>query len=185
MKSKDMSDFIREVELTHHGIKEWTVERARMFQQQNLNEQVEIEYELSFIAFLDYLRDLYGCRVTIPTAKKILNNAYISARDDRKALSSIKPFEYISNPFEFLLKNDFRIDYVSFAKVATPNLINFVKKEMPQNSELAIRMKEVADKKCSNKRGFNYDYLEKSIAGFLSIWNNNSNVEGDENIEVD
>lgn len=72
MNSKYVLDFIREVELTQHGIKEWTVERARMFQKQNLNEQVEIEYELSFIVFLDYLRKLYGCRVTIPTAKKYL-----------------------------------------------------------------------------------------------------------------
>lgn len=177
MKSKEALDFIREVELNQHGIKEWTVERARMFQKQNLNEQVEIEYELLFIAFLDYLRELYGCRVTIPTAKKILNNAYIRARDNRRALANIKPFEYKSNPFEFLLKNDFRIDYVSFAKVATPDLINYVKKEMPQNSKLSIRMKEVADKKCSNKRGFNYNYLVKSIAGFLSFWDNNSSKE--------
>lgn len=185
MNSKYVLDFIREVELTQHGIKEWTVERARMFQKQNLNEQVEIEYELSFIVFLDYLRKLYGCRVTIPTAKKILNNAYIRARDDRRALASIKPFEYKNNPFDFLLKHGFEIDYVSFAKVATPYLINYVKKEMPQNSELAIRMKEVVDKKYSNKRGFNYNYLVKSIAGFLSVWDNNSIVKGDGNIGVD
>lgn len=56
---------------------------------------------------------------------------------------------------------------------------------MPQNSELAIRMKEVVDKKYSNKRGFNYNYLVKSIAGFLSVWDNNSIVKGDGNIGVD
>ncbi|HAT4093903.1 TPA: hypothetical protein I9Z34_002421 [Clostridium perfringens] len=185
MKSKEALDFIREVELTHHHIKGWTVERAWMFQKQNLNEQVGIKYDLSFIVFLDYLRKLYGCRVTIPTAKKILNNAYISARDDRRALGNIKPFEYKSNPFEFLIKNDFSIDYVEFAKIATSKLIQYVKKQMPQNSDLAIKMKEVADKKCSNKRGFNYNYLVKSIAGFLSVWDNNLNVEGDEIVGID
>lgn len=185
MKSKEVLDFIREVELRQHGIKEWTVERAIMFQRQNLNEQVEVEYDLSFTVFLNYLKKLYGCRVAIPTAKKILNNAYISARDDRRALANIKFFEYKSSPFEFLIKNDFRIDYVEFAKIATPQLIQYVKKQMPQNSDLAIKMKEVADEKSLNKRGFNYNYLVKSIAGFLSVWDNNLDIEGDGNIGVD
>jgi len=179
MRAKEMLEKIREVEQNQHGIKGWTVERAKIFQKENLKEQVKIEFDSSFDEFIEYLSDLYGCRVSIQLAKKIFNNAYIQARDDERALQKIQPFNYEKNPFDFLIKNDFRIEHAVFAKSATPELIEYVKQEMPKNSGLANKMKNVADKQYPSPRGFTYEYIVKVVAGFVSLWEEDGENKGE------
>lgn len=170
MKSKEILEKIRAVEQNQHGIKEWRVERAKKFQKENLDEQVDIEFDSLFDEFVKNLSKLYECKIYKPTAKKILNNAYIKARDDKRALQKIQPFNHARNPFDFLIKNDFRIEHTVFAKSATTELIEYVRKEMPKNSALANKVKNVADKQYRSPRGFTYDYLVKAVAGFVSVW---------------
>ncbi|KZD41785.1 hypothetical protein B4083_1418 [Bacillus cereus] len=172
MKAKEMLKVIKEVETLQHGIKSWTVERARTFQTENLDEQEKIEFDSTFYEFVETLNTLYGCRVAIPTAKKILNNSYIAARNNKLAIQAITPMEIKvdSDVIEFLITNGFNIDHAVFAKGVSQEAVEEIKEAMPKDSALFRRLKNAADLAYPSPRGFSYDYLNKVVAGFSSVW---------------
>lgn len=170
MFASEMIKTIKYVEKECHGITQVYVSRISYFQKQNLSETQGVIYDDAFDDFVKYIESVMGT-VRIPTAKKILNNWYLWAEDNLEALSKINPFKKSDNAIDWLIKNDFRIDHNCFAKSATEELIKTVKEQMPQDSELFKQLKTVADKVYPGPRGFTYNYLVKSVAGFSEAWN--------------
>lgn len=170
MLASEMISTIRFVEKECHGITQLHASRISYFQKQNLSETQGVIYDTAFNNFVAEIESIMGT-VRIPTAKKILNNWYLWAKDNLEALSKIKSFKKSDNAIDWLIKNDFRIDHDCFAKSATEELIKTVKEQMPQDSELFKQLKTVADKVYPGPRGFTYDYLVKSVAGFSEAWN--------------
>ncbi len=104
---------------------------------------------------------------------KSTNLEKVNASGNRQCLSHIRPFEYNSDPIEFLLKNEFRIEWDVFAREATDSEVAKIEERMPKGCQLHIDLKKVADKAIypdGSPRGIAYDYLVKVIAGFSSAW---------------
>lgn len=171
MLASEMIATIKYVEENHHGITQMYASRINYFQNQNLPETQGVTYDEPF--FSDFIKEMENevKKVNLPTAKKILNNWYLWAKDNLEALSKIDPFEKADNAIDWLIKNNFRVDHKCFAESATEELIEKVKEQMPQSSELYAKLKSVADKKCIGERGFSYPYLIKVVAGFSEAWN--------------
>lgn len=167
MKAKEMLELIVYIEKNYHGLNRWSLERAKYFQRKKISEQIDIELDSSFYDFLKFLSDLYGCNVHISTAKRILNNAYIWARDNARALQKVEPFKSSRNEFDFILKNISRIDHAAFAKGASQEVIDILKNKIPKNSKLANEMLSAVNKEYSGSGGFTYNYFIKVVAGFL------------------
>lgn len=172
MLASDMISTIQFVEKECHGITKMYASRIKYFQRQNLPETQGVTYdEPSFSAFVKEMENEVK-KVNIPTAKKILNNWYLWAKENLEALSKIEPFKKADNATEWLIKNNFRVDHKCFARSATEELIEKVKEQMPQNSEQYAELKSVADKaEKIGERGFSYPYLVKVVAGFSEAWN--------------
>lgn len=174
MKANEMIETIKYIEKECHGITQMYAKRIAIFQSENLPIMQEVAYDEAFEEFHRELCETTGARVPIITAKKILNNWYLWAKENLEALRKIRPFEKASTPIEWLLKNDFRVDHRSFSKSATAEFIKKVKQQMPQNSQLYAQLKAAADKQYAGeivKRGFSYPYLVKVVAGFYEAWN--------------
>ncbi|MDX5886404.1 hypothetical protein [Bacillus cereus group sp. BfR-BA-00999] len=172
MKAKEMLKTIKYVEEKCHGITQMSKSRVRYFQRKNLPMMEGVEYDSSFDDFIQELKDVMGSGIAQITAKKILNNWYIWAEDNLNNLQSIPKFEHSSDPIDFLIKNDFKVEHARFAKLAKdyPNLIETVQIQMPKNSLLFQKLKNVADNTFPSPRGFSYEYLTKVVAGFSSLW---------------
>lgn len=170
MLASEMIKTIKHVEKECHGITKMYKSRIAYFQSQNLPETQGVEYDEAFDDFVYELESVLDVKVYIPTAKKILNNWYLWAKENLETLGKIKPFKEASDPIDWLIVNDFRIVHADFAKDVTEEMINEVKLKMPKDSELYKQLKEVADKSYSGPRGFNYDYLIKVVAGFSEAW---------------
>lgn len=171
MKASEMIATIKYVEENHHRITKMHASRINYFQRQNLPETQGVTYDEP--SFSDFIKEMEKevKKVNIPTAKKILNNWYVWAKNNLQALSKIEPFAEADNAIDWLIKNNFRVDHKCFAESATEELIAKVKEQMPQNSELYAKLKSTADKQHVGKRGFSYPYLVKVVAGFSEAWN--------------
>ncbi|MGO5030160.1 MULTISPECIES: hypothetical protein [Agathobaculum] len=174
MLASEMIATIKHVEKEHYGITQMYAKRIAIFQSENLPMTQGVEYDSAFYDFVAEMESVKKCKIYIPTAKKILNNWYLWAKDNLQALSKIEPFTYDPDPIQLLIKNDFRVDYKCFAESATEESIEKIKGRMPQNSELFAKLKAVADKQYAEtigERGFSYPYLVKVVAGFCEVWN--------------
>ncbi|PAF16982.1 hypothetical protein [Terribacillus saccharophilus] len=173
MKAQEMLETIRHVEKVYHGITQMSKKRVKHFQREKSVMTVGVEYDSEFYLFIRKLKPVMGSNVYEPTAKKILNNWYLWATDSIKAPRRTEPFEYNTDPIEFLIKNDFRVDHKVFAKIANDNLqiVAEVKNKMPIDSILYRKLKNTADNAYPSPRGFKYEYLVKVVAGFSVRWN--------------
>lgn len=172
MKAKEMLKTIKYVEEQCHGITQMSKSRVRYFQRKNLPMMEGVEYDSSFDDFIQELKDVMGSGIAQITAKKILNNWYIWAEDNLNSFQSIPKFEQSSDPIDFLIKNDFKVEHARFAKLAKdyPDLIETFQIQMPKNSLLFQKLKNVTDSTFPSPRGFSYEYLTKVVAGFSSLW---------------
>lgn len=174
MLASEMISTIKSVEKELHGITKMYPKRISIFQSEDLPLMQGVEYDSAFDDFVTEIEKVMECKIYIPTAKKILNNWYLWAKDNLEALSKIEPLKKADNAIDWLIKNNFRIDHKCFAENATEELIEKVKKQMPQSSELYLELKSIADKKYAEEieeRGFSYPYLVKVVAGFSKVWN--------------
>ncbi|MCB5239572.1 hypothetical protein [Niallia circulans] len=172
MQAKEMLETIRQVEKYYHGITQMSKKRIKYFQRKNLAIMVGVEYDNEFYAFMRDIKSVMGSNVAEITAKKILNNWYLCAKDKITGLGNIEHFVDESDPIDFLIENQFRVDHKVFAKLAKdyPHLIGTVRTQMPKNSVLFQKLKNVADRAYPTSRGFQYEYLVKVAAGFSVIW---------------
>ncbi|WP_283746671.1 hypothetical protein [Bacillus cereus] len=170
MLAKEMIETIKQVESQQHGITKLYKSRISYFQNQNPKTTIGVEFDNEFDKFITEIEMVMQCTVQLPTAKKILNNWYIWAKEQRESLQRIKPFDYDSDPVEFLIKNEFHIEHSKFAQIAEKDTIEIFKKRIPKNSSLHIKLKSVADSAYPSPKGFTYEYLIKTLAGFSSMW---------------
>jgi hypothetical protein len=163
-----MLETIRNVEKDYPGITQMSKKRVKHFQRENLAIMVGAEYDSEFYVFTRKLKLIMGSNVYEPTAKKILNNWYLWAKDNIKAKEETKPFEYDLDAIQFLIKNNFRVEFKVFARLAkdNPQIVADVRKKMPKDSTLFQKLKTVADQAYPSSRGFTYEYLVKVVAGF-------------------
>ena len=173
MLASEMIATIKRVEKECHGITQMYAKRIAIFQSENLPIMQGVEYDSDFYDFVAEMESVIG-QIYIPTAKKILNNWYLWAKENLEAIRKIKPFEKSENPIDWLIKNNFRIERKCFAESATEEFIEKVKELMPQNSGLYAKLKAAADEQYAGKigeRGFSYPYLVNVVAGFWETWN--------------
>lgn len=170
MKSSEMISTIKYVEKHCHGINQMYISRISIFQTENLPETVAVEYDAEFDVLVKELEAVMECKVYKPTAKKILNNWYIWAKNNLNAVRKIKPFVHTSDPIDWLILNRFRIDHASFVRDVEEESINKIRDKMPKDSDLYKQLKTVADNKYPSKRGSTYNYLVKVAAGFSEVW---------------
>lgn len=173
MLASEMIATIKRVEKECHGITQMYAKRIAIFQSENLPIMQGVEYDSDFYDFVAEMESVMG-QIYIPTAKKILNNWYLWAKENLEAIRKIKPFEKSDNPIDWLIKNNFRIERKCFAESATEEFIEKIKELMPKNSELYAKLKAAADEQYAGKigeRGFSYPYLVKVVAGFCETWN--------------
>ncbi len=76
MKVKDMLDVIYKTESVTR-FRDIPLKRIKEFQEENLEKQIEFIEDKDYKDFYDDLQSIFTSRVNRPTAKKILNNAYI------------------------------------------------------------------------------------------------------------
>lgn len=88
MTSKEMIDLIIDVERNQHGINKLYPSRIRYFQTTNSydNHTFEVTYDDAFEKMIVDFEKSLGGKIYRPTAKKILNNWYSWALEQRKAL---------------------------------------------------------------------------------------------------
>ena len=88
MKSKDMIDLIIDVEKDQHGITELYPSRIYYFQTTKLfdNHTFSVTYDEAFEQMIIDFENVLGGRINRPTAKKILNNWYSWALQQRRDL---------------------------------------------------------------------------------------------------
>lgn len=168
-----MLETIKQVEKYYYGITQMSKKRVKHFQRKNLAIMVGVEYDSEFYAFMRDLKSVMGSNVAEITAKKILNNFYLSAKDKITGLGNIEQFVDESDPIDFLIENQFRVDHKVFAKLANdnPQIVAEVKNKMPNDSILYRKLKTIADQAYPSPRGFKYEYLVKVVAGFSADWN--------------
>lgn len=172
MLASEMIAVIQYVEKTHHGITQMSTRRISFFQLQNLPVTQGVEYDSAFYDFAADMERVMG-RMYLPTKKKILNNWYLWAKQNKDAFDKIKPMKRADSPIDWLIRNEFRIEHKRFAENATEEAIEKVQAQMPKYSDLHIRLKYIADTKYAGKigkRGFSYPYLVRVVAGFSEAW---------------
>lgn len=93
MKASEMIATIKYVEKECHGITQMYASRINYFQNQNLPETQGVTYDEPF--FSDFIKEMETKlkKVNRPTAKKILNNWYLWAKNNLEVLNKIEPFE--------------------------------------------------------------------------------------------
>lgn len=168
MKSSEMIATIKYVEKEYHGNHSMYAERISIFQPQNLSMTQGVEYDSAFDEFVVEMQSAMDSKIYVPTAKKILNNWYLWAKENTEIIR-----KKADNSIDWLIKNNFRIEHKCFAENATKEFIETVKKIMPQDSELYAKLKMVADEHYAEQigeRGFSYPYLVKVVAGFSEAW---------------
>ena len=88
MTSKEMINLIIDVERNQHGINKLYPSRIRYFQTTNNYDKhtFEVTYDEAFEKMIADFEIALGCKLYRPTAKKILNNWYAWALEQRIAL---------------------------------------------------------------------------------------------------
>lgn len=119
MKSSEMIKTIKYVEKECHGITQMYAKRIASFQSEHLPIMQGVAYDSAFYNFVAEMERVMGCKIYIPTSKKILNNWYLWAKEILEAIRKIKPFKKADNPIDWLIKNNFRIEHKCFAESAT------------------------------------------------------------------
>lgn len=90
--STDMIRLIIDVEKNQHGISKLYPSRIRYFQTTKKydNYTYEVSYDILFDMMIAKCEKVIGGRIYRPTAKKILNNWYAWAYEQRKALFKLR-----------------------------------------------------------------------------------------------
>lgn len=88
MKAKEMIDQIVDVEKNQHGINMMYPSRIAYFQRTTKYDGVTVgcEYDHEFELFVGQMEQAIGGTIYRPTAKKILNNWFLWAYEQRQAL---------------------------------------------------------------------------------------------------
>lgn len=88
VKSKEMLELIKDVEIKQHGITMLYPSRILWMQRTKKYDMLTagVEYDSEFEIFITDLEKVLDTKVYKPTAKKILNNWYLWALDQRRAL---------------------------------------------------------------------------------------------------
>lgn len=90
MKSKDMIRLIKEVDQSQFGAQKMQATRVLYFQKASKFDGTTVgcEYDSNFDGFVSEMEQAIGGTIYRPTAKKILNNWYLWALEQRKRLSA-------------------------------------------------------------------------------------------------
>lgn len=90
MKSKDMIRLIKEVDQSQFGAQKMQVARVLYFQKASKFDGTTVgcEYDSNFDGFVNEMEQAIGGTIYCPTAKKILNDWYLWALEQRKRLSA-------------------------------------------------------------------------------------------------
>ena len=90
MKSKDMIRLIKEVNQSQFGAQKMQAARVLYFQKASKFDGTTVgcEYDSNFDGFVNEMEKAIGGTIYSPTAKKILNNWYLWALEQRKRLSA-------------------------------------------------------------------------------------------------
>lgn len=90
MKSKDMIRLIKEVDQSQFGAQKMQAARVLYFQKASKFDGTTVgcEYDSNFDVFVNEMEQAIGGTIYCPTAKKILNNWYLWALEQRKRLSA-------------------------------------------------------------------------------------------------
>ncbi|MGF7536215.1 hypothetical protein AAGG74_21545 [Bacillus mexicanus] len=129
MKTEEMLATIKYVDAKFHGLTDINKSRIKYFQRKNWDIMKGVEYDSSFYAFVRELKQVMGDNIAEITAKKILNNWYLWAEDNIKALEQIQPFEFSADAIDFLINNNFCVDHKTFSELAKDPNINRSHKE--------------------------------------------------------
>lgn len=91
MKSKIMIELIKDVEQNQHGIQKMYASRIAYFQHTYRDDKtVACEYDEDFNQFVKDMEQTIGGKIYRPTAKKILNNWFLWAYEQRQALKRLR-----------------------------------------------------------------------------------------------
>ncbi len=92
MKAKEMIELIMDVEQRQHGIKKMYPSRIVYFQRTKKYDNITVgcEYDNDFEFFVSEMEQAVGGTIYRPTAKKILNNWFLWAYEQRKALRRLR-----------------------------------------------------------------------------------------------
>lgn len=91
MTSKDMISLIRDVEQNQHGISVLYPSRIIYFQRtKKYDVTVGCTYDYEFDLFIDKMEQAIDGKIYRPTAKKILNNWFLWAYEQRQALLKLR-----------------------------------------------------------------------------------------------
>lgn len=92
MKSKDMIEFIKNVEKHQHGITQLYPSRIKYFQRTNKYDAhtFSVDYDDAFEKMIKDFEASIGGTLYRPTAKKILNNWFAWALEQRTALLKLQ-----------------------------------------------------------------------------------------------
>lgn len=90
MKSRDMIHLIKEVDQSQFGAQKIQASRVLYFQKNPKFDGTTVgcEYDSNFDGFVNEMEQAIGGTIYRPTAKKILNNWYLWALEQRKRLSA-------------------------------------------------------------------------------------------------
>ena len=90
MKSKDMIRLIKEVDQSQFGAQKMQAARVLYFQKASKFDGTTVgcEYDSNFDGFVSEMEQAIRGTIYRPTAKKILNNWYLWALEQRKRLSA-------------------------------------------------------------------------------------------------
>ena len=90
MKSKDMIRLIKEVDQSQFGAQKMQAARVLYFQKASKFDGTTVgcEYDSNFDGFVNEMEQAIGGTIYCPTAKKILNDWYLWALEQRKRLSA-------------------------------------------------------------------------------------------------
>lgn len=90
MKSRDMIRLIKEVDQSQFGAQKMQAARVLYFQKTSKFDSITVgcEYDSNFDGFVNEMEQAIGGTIYRPTAKKILNNWYLWALEQRKRLSA-------------------------------------------------------------------------------------------------
>ena len=91
MTSKEMIDLIIDVERNQHGIKQLYPSRITYFQTTKKYDDIMygVTYDAAFEQMISDFEKALGGKIYRPTAKKILNNWYAWAVEQRQALINL------------------------------------------------------------------------------------------------
>ncbi|WP_461206869.1 hypothetical protein [Clostridium sp. DL1XJH146] len=99
MKAKEMIELINDVELNQHGITKLYPSRVSYFQTIHKYDDttIGVSYDDEFRVWKAKLEECIGGTIYMPTAKKILNNWFCCAFEQRQALLRLNYRNYQAN----------------------------------------------------------------------------------------